>query len=34
LTKLHLLPLSQCDSIMDWRGSSQGLAALRDFSPA
>src|SRR6516165_3623401 len=31
---LHMLPLTQSDSIPDWRGSSQRLAALRDFSPA
>src|SRR5262249_1606995 len=34
LTKLHPLPLSQSDSIPDWRGSSQRLAALRDFDAA
>src|SRR6266436_4226371 len=34
LTKLHPLPPSRGDSITDWRRSSQGLAALRDFDPA
>src|SRR6516225_363162 len=31
LTELHPLPNSQGDSIPDWLGQSQGLAALRDF---
>jgi hypothetical protein len=31
---LHALTLSQGDSILDWRASSQGLAAVRDFGPA
>jgi hypothetical protein len=33
LTGLHLLSLSQGGSISDRRGSSQGLAALREFDP-
>jgi hypothetical protein len=35
LTELHTLPLARefLDGITDWRGSSQGLAALRDFDP-
>jgi hypothetical protein len=32
--ELHLLPLSQGDSIADWRASSQGLAAVREFCAA
>jgi hypothetical protein len=36
LTELHWQPLRHgvSDSITDWRGSSQGLAAVRDFGPA
>jgi hypothetical protein len=34
LTKLHPLSPNQADSITDWRGSSQGLAAVQDFAPA
>src|SRR5262249_11395369 len=35
MTKLHTLPLVKepRGSITDWRGSSQGVAALRDFNP-
>jgi hypothetical protein len=31
LTKLHPLPLARATSIANWRGSSQGLAAMRHF---
>jgi hypothetical protein len=34
LTKLHPLSPNQADSITDWRASSQGLAAVRNFDPA
>src|SRR5262249_29813733 len=32
--ELHPLPLAKADSITDWRRSSHGLAALRDFVSA
>jgi len=34
--ELHMLPLAGevRGSIADWRGSSQGLIAMRDFGPA
>jgi len=34
LTKLHPLPLARATTIANWRGSSQGLAAMRHFGPA
>src|SRR6476661_3864194 len=30
ITRSDLMPLSQVDSITDWRGSSNGLALVRD----
>jgi len=34
LIDLHPLPPGQANSITDWRASSQGLAAVRDFNSA